>query len=147
MSERSEQSATGEGTDQVRSWADVFRVRERRLALEPGVQLYEQGSPADGVYLIHKGSIELRLSTRSQLPVVLGQALEGELLGLGAVLMQRAHDETAVAMTPAVVGFLSLDDFMRLFVENREFRFEVLQRMSAGLELANQQIVVQRRTG
>jgi CRP-like cAMP-binding protein len=147
MNGHSEQAASSDGAHPNRTWVDVFRARERRIALGAGAPLYEQGSPADGVWLIHEGSIELRLSTRQQPPVVLGQAVKGGLLALGAVLMQRPHDESAVTLTGVIAGFLPLDDFTTLFAENRDFRFEVLHRMSAGLQMVNQQIVAQRSTG
>jgi CRP-like cAMP-binding protein len=127
------------------NWLKLFRDSEERFACDAGFVVYREGSPAGGVYLLHEGAAELRLGV-SPRQVSAGIVSAGDLFGLQAALTTRVHDETAIVVRQSVLGFLPLETMLELFAYDRDFRFELLRRLSAGNEKLTHQIVQQRRT-
>jgi CRP-like cAMP-binding protein len=129
------------------NWLQLFRASEERFACDAGFIVYREGSPARGVYLLHEGAVELRLGFPSRPQVTAGIVSAGDLFGLQAALTTRVHDETAIVVRQSLLGFLPLEAMLELFAYDRDFRFELLRRLSAGNEQLTRQIVLQRRTG
>jgi CRP-like cAMP-binding protein len=82
----------------------------RRLEYEPGQEIFAEGSPPDGLYIVARGQAEVRRMTSAGPCAV--AALEGPcVFGEIALLNHETHSASVRARTKATVGLLPLDIF------------------------------------
>jgi CRP-like cAMP-binding protein len=93
--------------------------------------LFLEGETPAGVYLLHGGKVDLLFAARNGNFKPLRVATPGQILGLSAVVMHRAHDCSAIASVPCEVGFIARDAFLRLLDERPAVWFSVLRLLSS----------------
>jgi CRP-like cAMP-binding protein len=101
-----------------------------------GEMLFLEGEAPAGVYVIHRGEVNLLFSARNGTVRTLRIATPVQILGLSAVVMGRPHDCSATARTCCEVGFIERDGFMRSMEDSPSFRFGVLQMLSLDVSSA-----------
>lgn len=113
----------------------VGLLHARKLA--PGGVVYSKGEPADGMYFIALGEVEVGLPNG---PVRLG---EGDFFGEISLIQHEAdHTATVTATRPTDLLVLSKPDFRRLMAQNPELdhavRETAVQRMEDTLHRAEE---------
>jgi CRP-like cAMP-binding protein len=118
--------ARATGTEPVPS-SSLFAF-DKLSVVARGTVLFREGEAATGVYLLQNGEVTLSLAgpERARTQTV----RPGELLGVMAVISNRPHLTTAVAVTDCEVGFIASDEFRRLIDESPVVWFSVLRQLS-----------------
>ena len=103
--------------------------------------LFQQGDPADGVYLVLSGSVEIlvRIGNHEQ---IVGQFVEGEFLGEVAVLDGGGRSASARAHGPVTVGKIPKEILMGVLLqESSAVTLNVFQQLLAYLRHTNRLFV------
>ena len=119
-----------------RTVIELLALREVRRPWPFGHRLFSDGDEVRGVFVIHSGEVELRLSTRDGKPRRPASVGPGRILGISDLMSGRPHDCTAVTRTPSVIGYVSKDDFMTAVDEQSDAWLAVLQMLSADINVS-----------
>ena len=111
--------------------AGVLAPYEKTQSVARGQVLFREGDEPNGVYFLHSGQVDLVFAAKNGDAKSLRTADDGQILGLSSVVSRRAHDCTATAKTPAVVGFIDGNVFQKLLDEQPALWLTVLQLISA----------------
>lgn len=84
-----------------------------RLEFEPGQELFREGDPARGAYVILAGEAALSREGASG-RVAVGRAGPGDVLGEGAILAEGPRETTARALTPVAALRITREHFRSL---------------------------------
>jgi signal transduction histidine kinase len=103
---------------------EIVHVREaaREITFAPGQQIFKEGEPGDGIYIVKSGIVQISAMLNGE-RVVLARLGQGELFGEMAVLDQNPRSATAIAESQTEVYFISREDLMRML--------ELIPRLSA----------------
>ncbi len=115
------------GVDQ--QFADAERI-ERWPA---GKTLFSEGEQPRGIYIVHKGEVDLVFSARNGTSKALRVARRGEVLGLSDVVAKAPHDCTATTRTAARIGFIAVEELVRLLDETPSLWLPIAQHLSTDL--------------
>jgi CRP/FNR family transcriptional regulator, cyclic AMP receptor protein len=104
---------------------DLLLQRTQERAFGRGETVYALGDASEAVFLLLTGRIRLY-------GILGGQELTFEVVRAGtmfgiASLMERTHDEYALALEPSQVGVLGLNDFWHLVRQNPEVNARLLK--------------------
>jgi CRP-like cAMP-binding protein len=109
---------------------------ESLLSWPAGASLFHEGEEPLGVYVLRSGEVELSFATRQGKTRSLRVARSGQILGISAVVMHRAHECTAIARTRSEVAFISREAFLRSLEETPSLWFGVLHILSGDVNAA-----------
>jgi len=107
---------------------DVLEPYQTLHALPAGKVLFRESEPAEGVYVLHSGEVELSCSNKT-----VDFVRAGEVLGLTTIMAGRAHDSSAVTRTACLAGFVEKSVFLRLLDEQPSLWLTVLQMISTNI--------------
>ena len=85
----------------------------KKLAFEPNETIFEEDQPADAVFLIVGGQVEIRTGLRDNSPQRLAVCKKGDVIGEMALIEDRPHTASAVALTRTTVLAMPRLEFMR----------------------------------
>lgn len=105
--------------------ATVFRVRD----LELGEELCKEGEPAHSLFVVARGTIEIRKHVPRGGEESLGTVGPDNLLGQVGLIDRKGRSATLVASEPATVLECSSDDFERLFHAEAPFALRLMDRI------------------
>jgi CRP/FNR family transcriptional regulator, cyclic AMP receptor protein len=128
------QRAASLGGEELKVWLQPFMKRRR---LKPGAVLFRQGEPADRLYVLVEGQLEL---------VETGRCIEaGEMFGEIA-FFSPAQKRTATVRCLRAATLLSIDEvaFRQVFYQNPAFGFEVARLITERLSEDVQRLQAQR---
>lgn len=77
--------------------------------------LFVEKEQARGVFMLCDGEVKLSIGNRAGKVLILGIAEPGEILGLSAVIMGKAHEVTAQTVSRCGVVFISREVILRFF--------------------------------
>lgn len=101
--------------------------------------IYREGQPAEAVYFIQSGQVELlKLAAGEQ--VVLATLGKGEILGEMGVIRGEPHSTTVRVKRPASVLTITRDEFLAAFGKN-DIALHVLRALCERLANADRSIV------
>jgi GNAT superfamily N-acetyltransferase len=92
--------------DQARRLASSLSIAH----FAPGEHLFREGDPAEALYLLLEGAVEVRGSSGA----LLGRVTAGGTVGERAMLSESSHGASVSTPTGTVVGVLSREDFREL---------------------------------
>jgi CRP-like cAMP-binding protein len=98
-----------------------------------GSAIFQQGTPAAGLYLLQKGSVRVLLTTsehQSQLLEIVGP---GTLLGLSDSMAADHYRVTTEAAEQTTVGFVEREAFVAFLSCHHEFCMQVVRLLSDNL--------------
>lgn len=129
----------GEPTGQLPTglWNELQRIGCSRT-YSTGSPLFVEEAPADGVYLIEKGAIEIQLS--SPYSEGLSRSGPGALLGLSEVMTGETHKFKAVAIEDCIVCFVGRHDFLEFLRQNQVCCMQVVHLLSHDLHTIYQHL-------
>jgi CRP-like cAMP-binding protein len=99
-----------------------------------GTVLFRRGDPANGVFLIRKGKVNLHLDGKTRLypPRILGR---GAIIGLPATLCGETYSLTAEVSEDAVLAFVPRENFLALMAKDTKLCLEAMNLL--GKEIAS----------
>ena len=95
-----------------------FGVGGRVVRLEEEDVVFSQGGPADAVYYVQKGQVQLTVVSNAGKEAVLGIASEGEFVGFSCLAGARVYFKTATAMTDCELLRIDRDVMKRALQRN-----------------------------
>jgi CRP-like cAMP-binding protein len=107
---------------------------ESLLSFQPGDELFREGEPACGIFVLHSGLVDLLFAAANGNVKPLRVASPGQILGLSAVISNHDHDCTARARTLCRAGFIDGEDLHRLLDDQPEVWFSVLSLLSSDVD-------------
>jgi hypothetical protein len=99
-------------------------VTHRELA--PGTVVYEEGAPADRVFLIEHGEVEVLKRVGDQL-FLLGILGSGKIFGETGIILGRTHGTTVRALGPVRLQEMSRERFLAAFPQDHPFVLPLLR--------------------
>jgi len=118
-------------------WDELQRIGCSRT-YSTGSPLFAEEAPADGVYLIEKGAIQIQLS--SLISEGLSEYGPGALLGLSEVMTGETHKFEAVAIEDCVICFVGRHDFLEFLRQNQVCCMQVVHLLSQDLHTIYQHL-------
>ncbi len=112
-------------------WEDVEEYRA-------GTVIFSERDPADVMYVIHSGEIELTLNGEP-----LGSEGEGGIIGEMAIINSATHSATATTLTKVKLARLDRDQFREFISENTEFSLHVMAVLANRLRAVDKYITTQ----
>jgi len=102
--------------------ADLFAHETDPVRLAPGQMLFEAGQPADGMYVVLEGSLDVSIDGK-----VVEQSTRGAIIGEMALIDESPRSATVIAREPAVLARLDAPRFRRLIQQNPFFATHVMK--------------------
>ena len=93
---------------------DRVRSVAREISFAPNQQIFKEGDPGDGIYIVKYGLVQISAVLNVGERVVLTRLGSGELFGEMAVLDQNPRSATAMAEQQTEVYFISRDELLQL---------------------------------
>jgi len=118
--------------------ADLNSLQTIRVYPE-GYEFFVRGQSPPGIYILHAGRVRLCINNSDD-KLTIGQALPGEILGLSAVVLGKAYEETAEAAIPCRAGFITRKDFLHFLDHHPEAAFWIVQLLSDRVTVAFEQL-------
>lgn len=81
------------------------------MSFDPNSVIFNEGDPADAAYLIRVGVIEIRIGNRGDTPQTLATLKDGDVFGEMALIEDRKHTATAVAVEKTDVVEIPRSEF------------------------------------
>jgi len=110
------------------------------VAYPKATELFAQGQPARGLFVLCAGRAKLTTSSRSGRSLIVRVAEPGEVLGLSAVMSNTTHDVSATTLEPCQVNFTPRDLFMDFLQDDGEVSTRVAHHLSVELRRAYDQV-------
>ncbi len=115
----------------------------RRVAREQtyatGKEIFKEGDPGDGLYLVKEGLVEISASASQTGRYIFAEAGPGDLLGEMAVIEDQPRSANAVARKKTVVYFIPRVDVLQLVDRSPGLALAVLREISHRLRGFNRQ--------
>jgi CRP-like cAMP-binding protein len=100
---------------------------------QKGATLFDQGSRAEGVYLVESGEVSMLLSTSGSQRQLVDVAGSGTLLGLSESMSAEKHRITAVAADETRVIFIPREEFLAFLQGHCDFCMQIVRLLSEDL--------------
>jgi CRP-like cAMP-binding protein len=117
--------------EMFRDWEDIEEFRA-------GTVIFSEQDPADVMYVIISGDVELTLHGQP-----LGAEGEGGIIGEMAMINSSTRSATATTLTKVKLARLDRDQFRVFIHENTEFSLHVMAVLANRLRAVNEYITTQ----
>ena len=105
---------------EFRDWGLVRSYQSR-------CELFQQGTPADDVYFIHRGMVKLVWGDASGKQTIVGLRWDGCLIGVPAVVTGQPCPTSAVTLVPSVMERISAEKFLQRLQTDPDFAWQIHQ--------------------
>jgi len=85
----------------------------KRVTFPAGAILFKEGETGDSAYVIVEGRVEIRIGQLGPSPRTIGSRGRGDVIGEMALVDDKPHMASAVAMEETVVNAMPRDEFRR----------------------------------
>lgn len=102
------------------------------LTFEEGEELFREGDPADGAYIIEEGEVDV-LTGQDGRKVKVGRLGKSDLFGEMALILNRTRSATICAAQHLKVLKIDPDVFLRLVTENPDAALTIMRSLSEKL--------------
>ena len=117
---------------------EMFRDWEKMEEHDARTVIFSERDPADVMYVIISGEVELTLHGES-----LGAEREGGIIGEMAIIDSATRSATATALSKVKLARLDRDQFKALIADNTEFSLHVMAVLANRLRAVDQYISTQ----
>ena len=117
---------------------DMFRDWENTEEYDARTVIFSERDPADVMYVILSGEIELTLHGEP-----LGAEGEGGIIGEMAIINSATRSATATTLSKVKLARLGRDEFKALIADNTEFSLHVMAVLANRLRAVDQYISTQ----
>jgi CRP-like cAMP-binding protein len=90
-------------------------------------ELFQQGTPADDVYLIHEGMVKLVWGESTGKQTILRLRWSGSFIGVPAVVTGQPYLTSAITLVPSVLERIPAEKFLQHLQTDPEFTWKVHQ--------------------
>lgn len=104
-----------------------------------GAILYQEGDPADEVYVVHSGYVRVSTTVRG-LTRTLHEAGPGAVFGETALIMGRRREATAVAVEESRILDITRETFESMVKGNAEIAVRLIRKLASRLVTAHREI-------
>jgi len=118
------------------SFLSMFRHWKETAEYGPGDVIYAEGAPADTLFVILAGEVELTVRGRS-----LGVEGQGSIVGEMALLESATRNSTATARSSVKLARLGRREFQQAISENAEFALRAMTVLANRLRAVDQFII------
>lgn len=84
-----------------------------RKTFETNRSIFDEGDPAETVYILKSGAVEIRIGTRGDFPRTLTIVKVGDVFGELALLENRSHNAAAIALEKSEVLEVPREEFLK----------------------------------
>jgi CRP/FNR family transcriptional regulator len=105
-----------------------------------GSVLFQEGEPADGIFLLCRGAVKLSVGSSHGDSLLLRSVGPGEILGLSATLTGQGHEVTAETTIPSQLVFIKRKDFLRYLREHTDICMQVVESLSNDVHAAYERV-------
>lgn len=121
--------------------ADLRNLKRiaQEQAFAPGREIFREGDPGDGVYVVREGLVEISFVGGQSGRHVFTEAGPGDLLGEMAVIEDQPRSASAIARKDSVLYFMPRAEMLQLMGECRELAMALLRETSHRLRTFNRQ--------
>ena len=98
-----------------------------------GATLYQQGMPADGIYLVETGSVRVLLPSGENQNQLLEVVRPGAILGLSESMAGDKYRVSVEANEPTTAAFVARKDLMEFLDSHHEFCMQIVRLLSENL--------------
>jgi CRP/FNR family transcriptional regulator, cyclic AMP receptor protein len=105
-----------------------------------GAVLFQEGEPAEGVFLLSSGAVKLCVGTAQGDTLLLRTAGPGEILGLSATLTGQGHEVSAETTVPSELVFLKRKEFLNYLRDHTDVCMEVVESLSNDVYAAYERV-------
>jgi CRP/FNR family transcriptional regulator, cyclic AMP receptor protein len=135
----------GQASDRIFSGAPAHALRQIAGAYSAhdypsGAILFQEGEPADGIFLVCRGAVKLSVGSSHGDTLLLRSVGPGEILGLSATLTGQGHEVTAETTTSAQLVFIKRKDFLRYLREHTDVCMRVVESLSNDVHAAYERV-------
>lgn len=120
---------------------ELLRQAARESTFAAAQEIFAEGAPGDGVYLVRDGQVEISCLVNGDRRQVFGHVGPGELFGEMAVLDDQPRSAAARALRPTTVWFLERERVLELVRQSPDLAFGMLRAISARLREFNRQYI------
>lgn len=99
------------------------------LTFEAGEELFQEGDPADGAYIIDEGEVEVLIALDGR-QIIVGTLHRQDLFGEMAIILNQPRTATIRAATPLKVLKIDASVFLRLVTESPDAALAVMRSLS-----------------
>lgn len=92
--------------------------------------LTSEGQPARGVFIVCRGRVKLTSTSKDGKSVILRVVQAGGVVGLSAVINNKAYEASAETLVPTEVRFVAANDFLRILQTYPEAAMQAVQSLS-----------------
>lgn len=132
----SERIFSGAPTQVLRQIAGAHRPHE----YPGGATLFQEGEPAEGIFLLVRGGVKLSVGSSHGDSLLLRTAGPGEILGLSATLTGQGHEVTAQTTSASQLVFITRKDFLRFLREHSDVCLRVVESLSNDVHAAYERV-------
>jgi len=102
-----------------------------------GHEIFREGAPADAVYVLRAGSVEIMARVNSQKSEVMSRLGPGEFFGEMSVIEFKPRSATAVAVTPVTVYRIPAGEMLTFIHHTPDIAVNLMRQMSQRLRAIN----------
>lgn len=113
--------------------SELFRDWEDRVECKSGDVIFKEREPADVMYVILDGEIELSLRGEP-----LGTESTGGMIGEMAMINSSVRSATATATAKTQLARMNRDQFRKLVEDNADFSLHIMTVLANRLRVANE---------
>jgi CRP/FNR family transcriptional regulator len=119
---------------------ETFESIKVTKAYPKGANLFIEGQPTHGVYVLCQGRVKLSTCSRGGKIMILGIAAPGDVLGLSSALSGLEYETTAEVLELCQVNFISTPDLLRFLKTNPQACLNAAKQLGRNYHTAYQQI-------
>ena len=113
----------------------------RELTFSPGQQIFKEGDPGDGMYVVKAGEVQISAMMSHGERHVFSRVLPGDVFGEMAVLDNQPRSAGASAQGDTTVYFIPREQLVKMLKESPDLSMTVIQEISGRLREFNRQYI------
>ena len=118
-----------------------LRAVSRESSFSAGQSIFKEGDPADGMYIVKTGQVQISALLETGERQILSQVSPGDVFGEMAVLDNQPRSASASAERDSSVYFVPRDELVTLFQDFPDLAMNMVQEISGRLREFNRQYI------
>ena len=116
-------------------YIDLLKPLFEPFSFHPGSIVLQQGAPADYLYLILKGMVEISFKPHDGIPITISHVEKGDWFGWSAMIGSEKYTSSALAIEELETIRIHGNDLRKLCMEQPEAGKVVLERLADNVSL------------
>ena len=112
---------------------ELIKPLFERLSCQAGTVVFQQGTPADFLYFIISGKVEMSFKPYDGTPITVSHVEKGGLFGWSAVVGSEKYTSSAIAIEEVKVYRVRGSELRKFCKEHPEAGKDILERLADGV--------------